>query len=85
MPTTYQSADTLRTQGLTPRCLSLLRSYLVEAAWQSVRIDPVMRDYYNSHNGKKPNDIIVKVARKLLSRIYAVLRTETPYQIGLIK
>ncbi len=85
MPTTYQSADNHRTQGLTPRCLSLLRSYLVEAAWQAVRIDPVMRDYYNSHKGKKPNDIIVKVARKLLSRIYGVLRTETPYQIGLVK
>ena len=85
MPTTYQSSDTHRTQGLTPRCLSILRSYLVEAAWQAVRIDPVMRDYYNKHKGKKPNDIIVKVARKLLSRIYGVLRTETPYEIGLIQ
>lgn len=85
MPTTYQSSDTYRTQGLTPRCLSLLRSYLVEAAWQAVRIDPIMRDYYNTHKGKKPNDIIVKVARKLLSRIYGVLRTETPYEIGLVK
>ena len=28
---------------------------------------------------------IVKVARKLLSRIYGVLRTETPYEIGLIQ
>jgi len=85
MPTTYQSSDTHKTQGLTPRCLSLLRSYLVEAAWQAVRIDPVMRDYYNSHRGKKPNDIIVKVARKLLSRIYGVLRTETEYRIGVLK
>lgn len=85
MPTTYQSSDTHRTQGLTPRCLSILRSYLVEAAWQAVRIDPVMRDYYNKHRGKKPNDIIVKVARKLLSRIYGVLRTETAYEIGLVK
>lgn len=85
MPTTYQSSDTHRTQGLTPRCLSILRSYLVEAAWQAVRIDPVMQEYYRKHVGKKPNDIIVKVARKLLSRIYGVLRTETEYQIGLVR
>lgn len=85
MPTTYQSSDTHRTQGLTPRCLRIMRSYLVEAAWQAVRIDPVLQDYYRKHKGKKPNDIIVKVARKLLSRIYAVLRTETEYQIGLVE
>jgi len=84
MPTTYQSAGTHKTQGVTPRCLSILRSYLVETAWQAVRIDPVMQEYYRKHAGKKPNDIIVKVARKLLSRIYGVLRTETAYEIGLV-
>lgn len=85
MPTTYQSSDTTRTQGLTPRALRIMRSYLVEAAWQAVRIDPALREYYKSHKGKKPNDIIVKVARKLLSRMYGVLRTETEYEIGLVK
>jgi transposase len=85
MPSIYQSADTNKTQGLTPRCLRLMRSYLVEAVWQAVRIDPVMQSYYKSHVGKKPNDIIVKVARKLLSRMHAVLRTKTTYEIGLIK
>jgi len=85
MPTTYQSSDTNRTQGLTPRALRIMRSYLVEAAWQAVRIDPVLREYYKKHTGKKSNDIIVKVARKLLSRMYGILRTETEYVIGLIK
>ena len=85
MPTTYQSSDTSRTQGLTPRALRIMRSYLVESAWQAVRIDPVLREYYKSHKGKKSNDIIVKVARKLLSRMYGVLRTETEYELGLVK
>jgi len=85
MPTTYQSSETNRTQGLTPRALRIMRSYLVEASWQAVRIDPILREYYKKHTGKKPNDIIVKVARKLLSRMYGVLRTETEYQIGLVK
>jgi transposase len=85
MPTTYQSSETNRSQGLTPRALRIMRSYLVESAWQAVRIDPVLREYYNGHKGKKPNDIIVKVARKLLSRAYAILRTGVPYEIGLVK
>ena len=85
MPSTYQSAQTNRTIGLTPRALRIMRSYLIEAAWQAIRIDPVMREYYKSHNGKKPNEIIVKVARKLLSRAYGVLRTGIDYEIGLIK
>lgn len=85
MPTTYQSSDTLRTQGLTPRAMRIMRSYLVEAAWQAVRIDPVLREYYKSHKGKKANDIIVKVARKLLSRAYGVLRSGIEYEIGLVK
>ena len=85
MPTTYQSSDTHRTQGLTPRALRTMRSFLVEASWQAVRIDPVLREYYKGHKGKKPNDIIVKVARKLLSRAYGVLRTGVSYEIGLVK
>jgi len=85
MPTTYQSSDTHKTQGLTPRAMRIMRSYLVESSWQAVRIDPVLREYYKSHKGKKPNDIIVKVARKLLSRIYGVLRTGIEYELGLVK
>jgi len=85
MPTTYQSSETCKTQGLTPRALRIMRSYLVEASWQAVRLDPVMRESYMSYEGKKPNDRIVKIARKLLSRIYGVLRTETAYEIGLVK
>ena len=84
VPTIYQSADTVQMTGLTPRCLRLMRSYIVEASWQAVRIDPVMREYYRKHTGKKPNDIIIKVARKLLSRMYGVLRTKQPYEIGLV-
>ena len=52
-----------------------MRSYLVDATWQALRIGPVLREYYKKHSGKKPNDIIVKAAKKLLSRKYNVLRT----------
>ncbi|WP_344923812.1 hypothetical protein [Aquimarina addita] len=57
---------------------------MVEATWQALRFDPVMQAYYRSHQGKDVKRILIKVARKLLSRIHAVIRTETPYQIGVI-
>lgn len=85
VPGILQSGDSKIITGITPRSKSLLRSYLIEASWQAVRFDPVMQQYYRSHAGKKPNKIIVKVAHKLISRIRAVIKTETPYQLGVLK
>ena len=85
VPGIYSSGETTIVKGITPRAKSLLRSYLVEASWQAVRFDPVLQEYYRSHYGKESNKIIIKVARKLLSRIHAVIKTNTPYQIGVIK
>jgi transposase len=85
VPGIYSSGDNFIVKGITPRSKNLLRSYIIEASWQAVRFDPVLQEYYRRHYGKKPNKIIVKVARKLLSRIHAVIKTETPYQIGVVK
>jgi len=84
IPLVHQSGDTLTTSGLTPRANRIMRSYLVEATWVALRFDPVMQAYYRSHQGKDVKRILVKVARKLLSRIHAIIRTETPYQIGVV-
>jgi transposase len=84
IPAMRQSGDNCSTMGLTPRANRIIRSYMVEATWQALRTDPVMQSYYRSHAGKDIKRILVKVARKLLSRIHAVIRTEIPYEIGLI-
>jgi transposase len=84
IPSVHQSGDNLTTSGLTPRASRIMRSYLVEATWVALRFDPVMQEYYRSHQGKDVKRILVKVARKLLSRIHAIIRTETPYQIGVV-
>ncbi|QLG45299.1 IS110 family RNA-guided transposase [Costertonia aggregata] len=84
-PGVYQSGDTFRNTGITMRAHRLMRSYFIEASWQAIRTDPVMQGYYRKHRGKNVKSIIVKVARKLLSRTLAVIKTETPYQIGVIE
>ena len=84
-PGIYQSGDTLRHTGMSMRAHRLLRSYLVEASWQAIRADPVMQQYYRKHQGKNTKKVIVKVARKLLSRTLAVVKTGIPYEIGVIE
>ena len=84
-PGIHQSGDNQHHTGITMRAHRLLRSYFIEASWQAIRTDPVMQSYYRKHLGKNVKTIIIKVARKLLSRTLAVIKTETPYQIGVIE
>ncbi len=84
-PGVYQSGGNYKTMGITMRAHRLMRSYFVEASWQAIRADPVMQSYYRKHLGKNVKSVIIKVARKLLSRTLAVIKTETPYSIGVIE
>ena len=84
-PGMHQSGDNHKNMGLSTRGNRILRSYFVEASWIALRYDPVLQKYWRTHAGKEPKKILIKVARKLLSRTYAVIKTETPYEIGVIK
>jgi transposase len=83
-PGIHQSGDSLRHTGVSMRAHRLIRSFFIEASWQAIRTDPVMQQYYRKHQGKNVKSIIVKVARKLLSRTLAVIKTGTPYEIGVV-
>jgi transposase len=82
VPGIHQSSETSVKMDLTPRCKALLRSYLIEAAWVAIRIDPEIQAYYRKHTGKNSKNITVKVAHKMCSRILAVIKNETPYQVN---
>lgn len=82
VPGIHASGDSERSLGITPRCRSQLRSYLIEAAWVAVRKDPEMQSYYRKHFGKNPKTIIVKVAHKMTRRILSVIKTQKPYEIN---
>lgn len=85
MPRIHQSADKVRMGGITPRAKHIVRSLLIESAWQAIRADPVMLEYYRKHSGKESKRIIIKIARKLLNRARAVVKNEIPYEIGVIQ
>lgn len=82
IPGIHQSSQTDLRMGLTPRCKSLLRSYLIESSWVSIRTDPEIQAYYRTHLGKNPKNVIVKVAHKICCRILSVIKNETPYLLN---
>lgn len=84
-PGVHQSGDNQKHTGITMRAHRLMRSYFIEASWQAIRTDPIMQTYYRKHVGKNVKSVIVKVARKLLSRTLAVIKTEIPYTIGVVE
>lgn len=85
VPGLQQSGDTIYTTGCTPRANRHVRNLIVEAAWIAIRVDPAMQNYYRTHAGKNAKAAIFKVGRKLLSRILAVIKNQTPYSIGVIQ
>lgn len=84
-PGIHQSGDSQKSTGITMRAHRLIRSYFIEASWQAIRTDPVMQAYYRTHVGKNVKTIIIKVARKLLSRTLGVIKTGIPYEIGVVE
>ncbi len=81
-PGIHQSSETEMKMGLTPRCKSLLRSYLIESSWVAIRTDTEIQTYYRKHVGKNPKSVIVKVAHKICCRILSVIKNEAPYQVN---
>ena len=85
-PMVHSSGDKDRKGYMTYRSNHALRSSLVECAWTSVQRDPVMLSCYEDlltrHTKKRA---IVKIARKLASRIYRVLKEKEDYDLGVVQ
>lgn len=82
VPGIHQSSETSNYMGITPRCKALLRTYLIEAAWVAIRLDPEIQQFYRKHIGKNQKTVIVKVAHKMCRRMLSVIKSGIPYQIG---
>lgn len=87
MPMEHSSGERELRGRITVRKHRQLRSDLVECAWAAKRNDPVLAAYYSEQirKGKNGKAAIVKIARKLLSRIRYVWLTGQPYQTGIVQ
>ena len=87
MPMEHTSGEKIMKGRITVRKHRQLRSDLVECAWAAKRNDPALALYYQQQlaKGKNGKAAIVKVARKLLSRIRYVWLTGQPYQTAIVQ
>jgi transposase len=82
VPRQYQSGQTDRRGRITRRGPKLLRAALVECAWCSLRYNPWARQVWLrlQANGLSKKKAVVALARKLLVRCWAILRTGQPWR-----
>jgi transposase len=86
VPSTNSSGDNELDTGITPRRNSRLRAALVESAWIAIRNDPALLVVYQKLCGRMPgNRAIIRIAKKLLSRIVYVLRSKQKYERGVVR
>ncbi len=83
-PTVYQSGNFQATHSrMSKRGSPYLRHALWLAAISAIRFDPQLKAYYQKrrNEGKHHNVILGAVSRRLLNRIYVILKENRPYEI----
>ena len=86
IPSTASSGEREIVRGITKRKSKYLRHIIVEDSWVAIRNDPALSLYYtDTCKRMKANRAIIKVARKLLNRIFSVLRKKQKYVFGVLK
>lgn len=84
-PGSNSSGEMQRDTHISQRRHNHLRTLLVESAWISIRKDPAMLEAYQVLLKRmKGVNAIIRIARKLLRRMRAVLLSEQEYQNGVI-
>lgn len=85
-PSVHQSDEKSYSRGLTKRQHKELRSRLIESAWVAVRKDPVLTMKFGELSQRmNKKKAIIRIAKKLLSRIRSVWYTQKPYVYGVIE
>ncbi len=84
-PSVKQSGTYWRKQGnhISKRGPKYLRQQLYYAAKTAIIFDPELKAYYlkKKAQGKHYNCIMIAIARKILMRIWAVLKQKRPYEL----
>jgi transposase len=84
VPSTKSSGEEEKTGDITPRGHHVLRPALIESAWIAARIDPILIKCYNDYCKRmEPNQAIIRIAKKLLSRVQYVLKNKQSYKCSM--
>lgn len=85
-PSEFSSGEHIHKGKMTTRGHKTIRALIIEAAWVAKRNDPALTlKYYELIKTKTAKRAIVIIARKLLSRLFTVWKTNIEYEKGVIK
>lgn len=83
VPNVHCSGESERVGEMTSRGNDQIKKYLIESSWIVVRKDPeMMLAFTILCKRMKKNQAIIRIAKKMLSRIRAVLTSGKPYEIN---
>jgi len=86
VPTTRSTGDNEKTGDITPRRNKMLRTAIIESAWIAIRNDPaLMLAYQKLTKRMSSQKAIIRIAKKLVSRIQYVLKNKKPYVQAVVK
>lgn len=85
IPNTHSSGDKEGVGPMTRRGNGILKNHIIESAWMAIGKDPALMMKYNKLCQKmKSSKAIVRIARKLVSRIRFVLVHQEEYKTGVV-
>jgi transposase len=85
VPKMYGSGEKMQVGKITKRGRKEMKIMLIEASWQAVQKDPALMLKFNELIKRmNKNKAIIRIARKLLSRVRFVLLNRQPYSLGVV-
>jgi len=86
VPSMHGSGDKMQTGKMVRRGRKELKIMLIEASWGAIRKDPALMARYNELAKRMhKNKAIIRIARKLLSRIRYVLINQEAYELSIVQ
>jgi transposase len=82
----YGSGEKMQTGKMLKRGRKELKIMLIEASWVAIRKDPALMLKFNQLSKRMhKNKAIIRIARKMLSRIRFVLQNQQSYELSIVK
>jgi transposase len=86
VPSCRSSGEKESNGAITSRAPKMLRDMIMESAWTATRKDPALHPAFcQLCKRMEPNKAIIRIARKLLNRIYHVLKNKVQYVCGTVE
>lgn len=80
IPMCHSSGEKEGVGDIIIRKHAMLRCYFIEVAWMAIRKDPAMTMAYEEYRKRmNGNKAIVKIARRLVNRVFFVLKRKQEY------